>query len=330
MNHTALVLGLAMLSFLMTVIWGTPLLRVLRHFKIGKIIRVEEPGHHSVKMGTPTMGGVLFVLPVLLLTVLLNAASLIGLDVTGRSVLVPLIVLVAYSFLGALDDWEGIRGKRRGDGMRARTKFIIQVILALGTAVVLKYGLDVPEMRIPGIHGVIDLGLWYIPIAAFVIVSESNAVNFTDGLDGLSGLITATAFAAFGGIALIGKQVYLAQYCFITVGALFGFLWFNVHPAELFMGDTGSLSLGATLAVVALMTGHWPLLLVIAVIPLCETLSVVIQVMYFKLTKGKRFFKMTPIHLHFELLGWSETQVVQRFWLIALLAAMIGMGLALV
>jgi phospho-N-acetylmuramoyl-pentapeptide-transferase len=245
-------------------------------------------------------------------------------------VLVPLIVLVAYSFLGALDDWEGIRGKRRGDGMRARTKFIIQVILALGTAVVLKYGLDVPEMRIPGIHGVIDLGLWYIPIAAFVIVSESNAVNFTDGLDGLSGLITATAFAAFGGIALIGKQVYLAQYCFITVGALFGFLWFNVHPAELFMGDTGSLSLGATLAVVALMTGHWPLLLVIAVIPLCETLSVVIQVMYFKLTKGKRFFKMTPIHLHFELLGWSETQVVQRFWLIALLAAMIGMGLALV
>jgi phospho-N-acetylmuramoyl-pentapeptide-transferase len=330
MKHTALVLGLAMLSFIMTVIWGPPLLRVLRHFKIGKVIRVEEPGHHSVKMGTPTMGGVLFVLPVLLLTVLLNAASLIGLNVTGRSVLVPLIVLVSYASLGALDDWEGIRGKRRGGGMRARTKFFAQVILALGTAIVLKYGLDVPEMRIPGIHGDIDLGLWYIPIAAFVIVSESNAVNFTDGLDGLAGLISATAFAAFGGIALLYGYTYLAQYCFITVGALFGFLWFNVHPAELFMGDTGSLSLGATLAVVALMTGHWPLLLVIAVIPLCETLSVVIQVAYFKMTKGKRFFKMTPIHLHFELLGWSETQVVQRFWLIALLAAMIGMGLALV
>ena len=330
MKHTALVLGLAMLSFIMTVIWGTPLLRVLRHFKIGKVIRVEEPGHHSVKMGTPTMGGVLFILPVLLLTVLLNAASLIGLNVTGRSVLVPLIVLVSYAFLGALDDWEGVRGKRRGDGMRARTKFIIQMILALGTAIVLKYGLDVPEMRIPGIHGNINLGLWYIPIAAFVIVSESNAVNFTDGLDGLAGLISATAFAAFGGIALLYGYTYLAQYCFITVGALFGFLWFNVHPAELFMGDTGSLSLGATLAVVALMTGHWPLLLVIAVIPLCETLSVVIQVAYFKMTKGKRFFKIAPIHLHFELLGWSETQVVQRFWLIALLAAMIGMGLALV
>jgi len=330
LNHTALVLGLAMLSFVMTVIWGTPLLRVLRHFRIGKLIRVEEPGHHNVKMGTPTMGGVLFILPVLLLTGLLNAASLIGLNVTGRSVLVPLIVLVSYGALGALDDWEGIRGKRRGDGMRIRTKFLAQIILALGTAFVLKYGLMVPEIILPGVQLDLELGWWYIPIAAFVIVSESNAVNFTDGLDGLAGLITATAFAAFGGIALIDGYTYLAQFCFIIVGAVFGFMWFNVHPAELFMGDTGSLALGSTLAVVALMTGHWPLLLVIAVIPLCEALSVVIQVIYFRMTRGKRFFKMAPIHLHFELLGWSETQVVQRFWLIGLLAAMVGMGLALV
>jgi len=324
------VLGLAMLSFVMTVIWGTPLLRVLRHFRVGKVIRVEEPDQHRVKMGTPTMGGVLFILPVLLLTGLLNAAALIGLNVTGRSVLVPLIVFVSYAVLGALDDWEGIRGKRRGDGMRIRTKFLAQVGLALGTAFVLKYGLMVPEMILPGVQLNLELGWWYIPIAAFVIVSESNAVNFTDGLDGLAGLISATAFAAFGGIALMRGQTYLAQYCFIIVGALFGFLWFNVHPAELIMGDTGSLSLGSTLAVVALMTGHWPLLLVIAIIPLCEALSVVIQVAYFRMTKGKRFFKMAPIHLHFELLGWSETQVVQRFWLIGLLAAMIGIGLALV
>jgi phospho-N-acetylmuramoyl-pentapeptide-transferase len=329
-RHTALVLGLAMLSFVMTVIWGTPLLRVLRHFRVGKIIRVEEPDRHRVKMGTPTMGGVLFILPALLLTGLLNAAALIGLDVTGRSVLVPLIVLVSYALLGALDDWEGIRGKRRGDGMRIRTKFLAQVLLAVGTAFVLKYILDVPEMYLPGVRGEIELGLWYIPIAAFVIVSESNAVNFTDGLDGLAGLITATAFAAFGGIALMAGYIYLAQFCFIIVGALFGFLWFNVHPAELIMGDTGSLALGSTLAVVALMTGQWPLLLVIAVVPLSEALSVVIQVFYFRLTKGKRFFKMAPIHLHFELLGWSETQIVQRFWLIGLLAAMIGTGLALV
>lgn len=330
MRHDALVLGLAMFSFVMTAIWGTPLLRVLRHFKIGKIIRVEEPDKHRIKMGTPTMGGVMFILPVLLLTGLLNAAALIGLDVTGRSVLVPLIVMVSFGVLGAIDDWEGIRGKRRGDGMRIRTKFLAQVFLAVGTAFVLKYLLLVPDMYLPGFGDEIELGLWYIPIAAFVIVSESNAVNFTDGLDGLAGLISATAFAAFGGVALINGQVYLAQFCFIIVGALFGFLWFNVHPAELIMGDTGSMALGSTLAVVALMTGQWPLLLVIAVIPLSEALSVVIQVAYFRMTKGKRFFKMTPIHLHFELLGWSETQIVQRFWLIGLLSAMIGVGLALV
>ena len=330
MSHSALVLGLAMFSFVMTVIWGMPLLRMLRHFKIGKIIRVEEPDQHRIKMGTPTMGGVLFILPVLLLTGLLNAAALIGLDVTGRSVLIPLIVMVSFGVLGALDDWEGIRGKRRGDGMRIRTKFLAQIVLAVGTAVVLKYMLLVPDMFLPGYRHEIELGWWYIPIAAFVIVSESNAVNFTDGLDGLAGLISATAFAAFGGVALISGQVYLAQFCFIIVGALFGFLWFNAHPAALIMGDTGSMALGSTLAVVALMTGQWPLLLVIAVIPLSEALSVSIQIAYFRLTRGKRFFKMAPIHLHFELLGWSETQIVQRVWLIGLLAAMIGMGLALV
>jgi phospho-N-acetylmuramoyl-pentapeptide-transferase len=329
-ENNAFVLGLAMFSFIMTVIWGTPFLRVLRHFRIGKIIRVDEPGHHNVKMGTPTMGGILFIIPVVLLTGLLNAAKFIGFDTIGSSVLVPLIVMVAYGVLGALDDWEGIRGKRRGEGMTARAKFMGQVVLALGTAYVLKRYLDVPEMILPGIKGEIALGWWYIPVAAFIIVSESNAINFTDGLDGLAGLISATAFAAFGGIALMQGQVFLARFCFTVVGALFGFLWFNVHPAELFMGDTGSLSLGAALAVVALMTGQWPLLLVIAIVPLSEALSVVIQISYFKMTKGKRFFKMTPIHLHFELLGWSETQVVQRFWLIALLAAMVGIGLALV
>jgi len=329
-QNNAFVLGLAMFSFVMTVIWGSPLLRVLRHFRIGKLIRVDEPGHHNIKMGTPTMGGVLFIIPVVLLTGLLNAANFIGFDVIGSSVLVPLIVLVSFGALGMLDDWEGVRGKRRGEGMRARTKFAAQVILAVGTAYVLKQFLEVPEILLPGIKGEIELGWWYIPVAAFIIVSESNAINFTDGLDGLAGLISATAFAAFGGIALMQGQIFLARFCFTIVGALFGFLWFNVHPAELFMGDAGSLSLGATLAVVALMTGQWPLLLVIAIIPLSEALSVVIQVGYFKMTKGKRFFKMAPIHLHFELLGWSETQVVQRFWLIALLAAMVGVGLALV
>ncbi len=332
MKQVALSLSLAGLSYIMTVIWGDPFLRILRHFKIGKIIRVEEPGHHGVKMGTPTMGGVMFVLPVLLLTILLNAVALIGFIQSGigRSVLVPMIVMVAFAILGAVDDWQGIRGERKGEGMRARTKFLFQVILSLGTAWVLKYMLGVPDMFVPGIKGFFDLGWWYVPVAAFIIVSMSNAVNFTDGLDGLAGLIAATAFAAYGMISLNQGQFYLARFCFTVVGALFGFLWFNVHPAELFMGDTGSLALGSTLAVVALMTSQWVVLPIIAIIPVSEVLSVVIQVAYFKLTKGKRFFKMAPIHLHFELLGWSETQVVQRFWLIGLMAAMIGVGLALV
>jgi phospho-N-acetylmuramoyl-pentapeptide-transferase len=266
MSNSALALSLAGLAFMMTVIWGGPLLRILQHFKIGKQIRVEEPGKHFVKMGTPTMGGVMIILPVALITVLLNAVNLIGMKMLGRSVLVPLAAMLGYAILGALDDWEGIQGKRKGEGMRIRTKLIAQIVLALGLAAVLKYMLDVPDLYIPGIHFEIGLGWLYIPIAGFVIVAMSNAVNFTDGLDGLAGLISATIFAAYGGVALMQGQVFIARFCFTMVGALFGFLWFNVHPAQLFMGDTGSLSLGATIAVIALMTGQWAVLPIIAII----------------------------------------------------------------
>lgn len=335
MTQASMAIALAGISFMLTVIWGMPLLRVLRHFKLGKAIRVEGPQRHITKMGTPTMGGVLFVLPVLLLTTLLNAGSLIGLSVLGRSVLLPMGVMVLYAALGAVDDWQGMRGKRRGEGMRARTKLAFQVLFALLAAIGLYYFLDVPQMYLPGVKGEVELGIVYIPIAIVLIVGFSNAVNFTDGLDGLAGLISATAYAVFGAIALIQEQTFLARFCFTLVGAIFGFLWFNVHPAELFMGDTGSLPLGATLAVVALMTGQWPLLPIIAVIPVSILLSVVIQTTYFKYTRrrygeGRRFFKMAPLQHHFELLGWSETQVVQRFWLISLLCAMFGVALAVV
>jgi len=330
MTDTALALSLAGLTFMMTVIWGGPLLRILHHFKIGKQIRVDEPGKHIFKMGTPTMGGVMIIIPVVLVTVLLNAASLIGMKILGQSVLVPLIAMLGFATLGAIDDWEGIRGKRIGEGMRIRTKFVAQAVLAIGIALVLKYMLKVPEMFLPGVSFEIKLGWLYIPIAAFIIVGASNAVNFTDGLDGLAGLISATIFIAYGGIALMQGQIFIARFCLTMVGALFGFLWFNAHPAQLFMGDTGSLSLGAAIGVIALMTGQWALLPVIAVIPVSEALSDIIQIVYFKLTHGQRFFKMAPIHLHFELLGWSETQIVQRFWLIGLLAAMLGIGLVLV
>lgn len=214
--------------------------------------------------------------------------------------------------------------------MRIRTKFLAQIVLGLGLAFVLKYMLDVPDLYLPGVQFEIELGWFYIPVAGFIIVSMSNAVNFTDGLDGLAGLISATIFAAYGIIALLQGQVFVSRFCFTMVGALFGFLWFNVHPAQLFMGDTGSLSLGASIAVIALMTGQWALLPIIGVIPFSEALSDVIQIVYFRLTKGRRFFKMAPIHLHFEMLGWSETQIVQRFWLIGLMAAMLGIGLAMV
>jgi phospho-N-acetylmuramoyl-pentapeptide-transferase len=328
MAETSLAIALSGLGFMITVIWGGPLLRVLRHFKIGKVIRVEGPSRHFTKMGTPTMGGVMIIIPVVMLTGLLNAASLIGLTVLGRSALLPMLVMGAYGLLGAVDDWEGIRGARRGLGMRARTKFIIQIILALGVALTL-YSFGVPNLYWPGTHAEINLGLFYIPLATFVIVAESNAMNFTDGLDGLAGLIAVTAFGAYGAIAVAGGMPFLGRFCFTIVGALFGFLWFNVHPAQMIMGDTGSLALGATLGVVALMTGQWLLLLLIAVIPLSEALSVSIQIAYFRMTKGKRFFKMAPLHHHFELMGWSETQVVQRFWLISLLFAILGLAVAI-
>jgi phospho-N-acetylmuramoyl-pentapeptide-transferase len=330
MENTSVIIAVSGLSFLMTVIWGDPLIRLLKAWRIGKIVREDGPDQHVVKMGTPTMGGIMFMLPVTLLTILFNAVSIFGFNLLGRSVLLPVLTMLAFAFLGMIDDWEGIRGPRRGLGMRASTKFAIQVVFAVAIAFVLQDILDVPQLYWFTAEEAIDLGPLYIPIAVFIIVGMSNAVNFTDGLDGLAGLISATAFAAFGFIALVQGQSYLARFCFSLVGALFGFLWFNVHPAQLFMGDTGSLALGATLGVVSLMTGQWLVLPLIAVIPVSEALSVVIQIVYFKLSKGKRVFKMAPLHHHFELLGWSETQVVQRFWLVSLTVTMLGIALVLV
>lgn len=330
MENTSVALGISGLAFMMTVIWGDPLIRLLSTWKIGKIVREDGPEEHKGKMGTPTMGGVMFMIPITLLTILFNAVSIFGFDLLGRSVLLPVVTMWAFGLLGMIDDWEGIRGPRRGVGMRAKTKFAIQVVLAIIIAFALRDILEVPQLYWFTSEEVINLGPFYIPIAVFIIVGMSNAVNFTDGLDGLAGLIAATAFAGFGLIALIQGQSFLARFCFSVVGALFGFLWFNVHPAQLFMGDTGSLALGATLGVVALMTGQWLLMPLIAVIPVSEALSVVIQIVYFRLSKGKRFFRMAPLHHHFELSGWSETQVVQRFWLINLVFTMLGMALVLV
>jgi phospho-N-acetylmuramoyl-pentapeptide-transferase len=299
--------------------------------KIGKQIRIEGPQRHFTKLGTPTMGGWLFIIPVLLITGILNLVSILGeVTVIGRSILLPMGIMLAFALLGSVDDWLGFRREGAGEGLRGRWKFIIQVVLAVIAALALRYLLGAPDLFLPNVPDVIPLGIWYVPIAVIWIVGWSNAVNITDGLDGLAGLISATAFAAFGAIAMLQGQVFLVRFCFTVVGALFAFLWYNAHPAELFMGDTGSLALGATLAVVALMTGQWALLPIIAIIPFSETLSVILQVGYFKITKGRRLFKMAPLKHHFELSGWSETQIVQRFWLVGLLSAMIGVALALI
>ncbi len=326
---------LASISFLMVVFWGRPYLSLLRRWKIGKRIRIDGPDEHFTKMGTPTMGGVLITIPVLLITLALNIYNLLGQTVIGRSILVPLGVMGAYGLLGALDDLAGVRGVRRGEGFTARFKMQIEMVFTLFVALVIYYGLDIHSIAIPGIAEKIDMGLFYIPIAMFIMIGSANASNLTDGLDGLAGIIMASAFAAYGVIAQLQGQIYLVRFCFTVVGASFAFLWYNAHPAELFMGDTGSLALGATLGVVALLSGQWLILPVILLVPVAETISVIIQVAYFKYTKwkhgeGRRVFKMAPLHHHFELLGWSETQVVQRLWLVGLLAAMAGVALALV
>jgi phospho-N-acetylmuramoyl-pentapeptide-transferase len=214
--------------------------------------------------------------------------------------------------------------------------FPLQFLLALAAAIGLYHPqfLDLHEVGVPTVADVVDVGIWYVPIAAFVIISMANAVNLSDGLDGLAGSIASVAFAAYGLIAFLQGQFPLLSFCFTMVGALFAFLWFNSHPAELFMGGMGSLALGATLAVTALMSFQWLLLPIIGLIFVAEVGSVVIQVAYFKLTRslggvGRRVFKMTPLHHHFELLGWSETHVTQRFWLVGVLAAMLGIALAL-
>jgi len=327
---------LASVSFLLAVVWGPLLIRILRHYRVGKRIRISGPSDHKSKMGTPTMGGLMIVVPVILITVVLNIYNLLGRTLIGRSILVPMGVMVIYAVIGAIDDLAGVRGVRRGLGLTAGRKLLWEIPLTLGIALFMLVS-DIQfagQVGVPGVTEMVNVGWIWVPMAAFMILWSANAVNLTDGLDGLAGIIVASAFAGYGVIARLQGQFYLIRFCFTVVGAAFAFLWYNAHPAQMFMGDTGSLALGATLATVALMTGQWLLLPVLMLIPLAETLSVVIQVLYFKYTKrrfgqGRRIFKMSPLHHHFELLGWSETQVVQRFWLVEILAVMAGVALAL-
>jgi phospho-N-acetylmuramoyl-pentapeptide-transferase len=339
-NALPFALTVGAVAFLLGVIWGEPFIEILKRLGIGKKIRPELDESQQVKMGTPTMGGFLILVPVLIVAIALNLVSVIRSDapVTGASILLPLAVMIGFGILGAYDDWEGIRrsgGELHGLGISPRTKFLAQVLLAgIASTIISLYqgGFSFAnQFTIPLIGIVIPLPpLLFIPISTFIIVAMSNAVNLTDGMDGLAGIITASAFAAYGVIAFLQGQIFLVQLCFILVGACFAFLWYNAHPAQLFMGDIGSLALGATLGTVAIMTGQWLLLPIIAIVPLAETVSVILQVWYFRRTGGQRLFRMSPIHHHFKLVGWSETQVVQRFWLVGILSAIVGVALALI
>jgi phospho-N-acetylmuramoyl-pentapeptide-transferase len=320
-------------AFLFTVVWGGWLVRFLRRRGIGKKIRVDGPESHQSKSGTPTMGGVMIVVTVAVVTVLFNLRG-------GRfSMLLPVGVILGCGLLGAVDDLYNLVG-RKGEGLRPTVKFAWLFGIALASAWMLYSSnyLGPSHTYVPFL-GSVDLqtylGLWYVPIAAFIILLMANAVNLTDGLDGLSGSTAGLAFAAYGVIAFLQGQDYLLPFCFTIVGTLLSFLWYNAYPARVFMGDTGSLALGATLGIVALMTWQWLLLPVIGIVFVVEALSVVLQVTYFKWTKrrygeGRRIFRMTPLHHHFEMQGWSETQIVARFAIIGVVAAMIGVALALI
>lgn len=334
-------LTLGAVAFLLGVIWGAPFIEILRRLKIGKQIRDALRKQHEAKIGTPTMGGILIILPIVVMVLGINLASLVR-QVSGPSILVPMFVLVGFGLLGAIDDWEGIQRSRGpiGEGLSARVKFAGQVVLATIAAIIISLyegGFSFAnEINIPFIPFPISISpIIFIPLCVFFIVGMSNAVNFTDGLDGLAGIISASAFAAYGVIAFLQQQLPLTQFCFIVVGACFAFLWYNAHPAQLFMGDTGSLALGAALGTVAIMSGQWLLLPIIAIVPVAETVSVILQVASAKYTRrywgvDKRIFRQAPLHGHFELGGWSETQIVQRFWLVGLLSAMLGVALALI
>jgi phospho-N-acetylmuramoyl-pentapeptide-transferase len=326
-----LALTVAGATFLLAVIWGSPLIELMRRLRLGKIIRIDGPATHAAKVGTPAMGGILIVGWTVLVSLVVNVVQFVQALEIAESVVIPLGVMVAYSILGGIDDYQGFR-LRPGEGMRARVKLAIQLIIALAAAVLLYWMVNDRHgwIAVPTVPVLLDIGLLYIPVAVILITGSANAVNLTDGLDGLAGLISATAFVAYGIIAFLQDQQFLVVFSFIVIGATFGFLWYNAKPAQMFMGDVGAQALGAALGVLALMTNQWLIFPIIIAIPVATELSTTLQVLYFKATGGKRLFKMAPLHHHFELIGWSETQIVQRWWLIAMLTAMIGIALALV
>ena len=314
----ALIVGAS--AFVVSLIAGEPLVRLLRRRGWGKAISADGPASHAVKAGTPTVGGLLIFGTVFLVTAPTNLFEKL-------SVFLPLGVIVAAGGLGLVDDLLTMEGRVQR-ALNKRLKVSLLFALAVGASLILYFGLDVGSINVPH-FGKYGMGPWYIPIAIITIMATTSAVAITDGLDALAGGTTALAFGVYGVIAFLQEQTFLATFSFTVVGATLGFLWYNAHPARLFMGDTGAMALGATLAVVALMTGWWVLLPVVGVVFVIEALSDILQIVYFRVTGGRRILRMSPLHHHFELLGWSEPQIVTRFWLIGMVGGLLGIALAL-
>jgi len=323
-------------ALIISLLVGPWFIKELKEHQAAQVIREYGPPTHFEKRGTPTMGGVLIILSIVI-------STLMWVDLSSILVWAALIVLIGYGILGFLDDYLKV-SRKNPKGLKAKTKFFIQLILAFILALFLDghLGVHSRELLVPFFKKITpDLGWFFIPFAMLVVVGSSNAVNLTDGLDGLAIVPVTMCAATYAVIAYLVGHVKFAHYlnifyvpgsgelavfCGAMVGASLGFLWFNSYPAQMFMGDTGSLALGGVLGTVALITKHELLLAIIGGIFVIEALSVIIQVGYYKITKGKRVFKMAPIHHHFEQKGLPEPKIIVRFWIISLIFALIALS----
>lgn len=321
MNIYVLTMTIA-IAFLITVLLSPIFIPFLRRLKFGQSIRDEGPKSHKKKTGTPTMGGIMIVISIVATTIII--VYKFGIYPISYKFWLLLFILISYGLLGFLDDFIKVV-KKRNLGLTSKQKMIGQILIAVIFFITLKYVKFPTYIQIPGTDIQWDLGWGYALFIIFMLVGSSNAVNLTDGLDGL---LAGTATIAFGAFALLSSYNYAQNevttiFSLAVVGALLGFLVFNAHPAKVFMGDTGSLALGASIAAVAILTKLEVILVIIGGVFVLETLSVIIQVISFK-TTGRRVFKMSPLHHHYELLGWSEWRVVTTFWLIGFIFAALG------
>ncbi|KXS42470.1 MULTISPECIES: phospho-N-acetylmuramoyl-pentapeptide-transferase [unclassified Candidatus Frackibacter] len=307
-------------AFAITLLIGPVMINLLHRLKFGQNIREVGPESHLEKSGTPTMGGVIILISIVVSILLFT-------EMTSK-LFWALFVTLGYGFLGLLDDSIKIVANR-SLGLKAKQKLFGQILIGGLLGYNILYNLNIgSKIIIPYLGGTLDLGILFIPFVILVVIGTSNAVNLTDGLDGLAAGVTIIVAITYTVISLNLGNYDLASFTTAITGACLGFAWFNSHPAQVFMGDTGSLALGGAIAVVAILTRTEFFLVIIGGVYVLEALSVIIQVIYFRLTGGKRIFRMSPLHHHFELKGWEESKVVVRFWILAAILSLAGlMGL---